>query len=140
MRTRCRFGSKRRLVATIEWLRLLPKPGPFPQETQTLDMAGAVYRGSRSSVRGIVPLREEAFADLRCRALRPRGLRRGRREAGYDGHVGPDRRRRETAGAAARPGAEEPRQERVAIHTQRCPVEAARRDRRGSAARARNAR
>ena len=29
--TFCRFGSKRRLVATIEWLRLCPNAGPFPQ-------------------------------------------------------------------------------------------------------------
>jgi hypothetical protein len=35
-RTRWRFGSKRRFVATIEWLRWLPKPGFFPQDTQTL--------------------------------------------------------------------------------------------------------
>jgi hypothetical protein len=27
-----RFGLKRRLVATIEWLRLCPKAGPFPHE------------------------------------------------------------------------------------------------------------
>ena len=31
MRTRCRLGSKRRLVATIEWLRLLPNDGPLAQ-------------------------------------------------------------------------------------------------------------
>src|SRR5690242_14637707 len=35
-RTRWRFGSKRRFVATIEWLRWLPKPGFFPQTAQTL--------------------------------------------------------------------------------------------------------
>ncbi len=29
MRTFCRFGLKRRRVATIEWLRLLPNAGPF---------------------------------------------------------------------------------------------------------------
>jgi len=29
--TFCRFGSKCRFVATIEWLRLLPNEGPFPQ-------------------------------------------------------------------------------------------------------------
>jgi len=29
----------RRLVATIEWLRLFPKPGFFPQTEQTLDTA-----------------------------------------------------------------------------------------------------
>ena len=41
-RTRWRFGSKRRFVATIEWLRLLPKPGFFPQIAQTLDIGGGV--------------------------------------------------------------------------------------------------
>jgi len=30
-RTFWRFGSKRRLVATIEWLREFPNAGPFPQ-------------------------------------------------------------------------------------------------------------
>lgn len=30
-RTFWRFGSKRRFVATIEWLRLWPNAGPFPQ-------------------------------------------------------------------------------------------------------------
>jgi hypothetical protein len=30
---------KRRFVATIEWLRLFPKPGFFPQTAQTLDTA-----------------------------------------------------------------------------------------------------
>ncbi len=39
IRTRCRFGSKRRLVATIEWLRLWPNAGPFAQTWQTLGMA-----------------------------------------------------------------------------------------------------
>ncbi len=37
-RIRCRFGLKRRFVATIERLRLLPKPGFFPQIAQTFDM------------------------------------------------------------------------------------------------------
>ena len=32
MRTFCRFGLKRRLVATIEWLRLFPNAGPFLHE------------------------------------------------------------------------------------------------------------
>jgi hypothetical protein len=32
IRTFWRFGLKRRLVATIEWLRLWPKAGPFPHE------------------------------------------------------------------------------------------------------------
>ena len=36
--TFCRFGSKRRLVATIEWLRLLPNAGPLPQLWHTLAM------------------------------------------------------------------------------------------------------
>ena len=42
-RTRWRFGSKRRFVATIEWLRLFPKDGFFPQTAQILDMT-PVYR------------------------------------------------------------------------------------------------
>jgi hypothetical protein len=33
---------KRRFVATIEWLRLLPNPGPFPQIAHTFDMAAGV--------------------------------------------------------------------------------------------------
>ncbi len=32
IRTFWRFGLKRRLVATIEWLRLWPNAGPFPHE------------------------------------------------------------------------------------------------------------
>jgi hypothetical protein len=43
--TRCRFGSKRLLVATIEWLRLWPNDGPFPQTWQTLGMAGEYSLG-----------------------------------------------------------------------------------------------
>jgi hypothetical protein len=42
MRTRWRFGSKRRFVATIEWLRLFPKEGPFPQTEQTFDIGDGV--------------------------------------------------------------------------------------------------
>jgi hypothetical protein len=38
MRTRWRFGLKRRLEATFEWLRLLPMTGFFPQQVHTLDM------------------------------------------------------------------------------------------------------
>ncbi len=33
-----RLGSKRRLVATIEWLRLWPKAGPLPQLWHTFAM------------------------------------------------------------------------------------------------------
>ena len=40
-RTRWRFGLKRRLVATIEWLRLLPNDGFFPQMAQIFDTAAA---------------------------------------------------------------------------------------------------
>ena len=39
IRTFCRFGLNRRLVATIEWLRLCPNAGPLRQEWQTLAMA-----------------------------------------------------------------------------------------------------
>ena len=41
-RTCWRFGLKRRFVATMEWLRLFPKPGFFPQTAQTLDIGGEV--------------------------------------------------------------------------------------------------
>jgi len=41
MRTRCRFGSNRRFVATIECERLFPKPGFFPQTEQTFDIGPA---------------------------------------------------------------------------------------------------
>ena len=38
-RTFWRFALKRRLLATIEWLRLWPNEGPFPQTKQTLGIA-----------------------------------------------------------------------------------------------------
>ena len=38
MRTRWRFGSQRRFVATIECERWLPKDGFFPQIAQIFDM------------------------------------------------------------------------------------------------------
>jgi hypothetical protein len=41
---RCKFGLKRRRVATIEWLRLFPKEGFFPQIAQTLDTAAQSSR------------------------------------------------------------------------------------------------
>jgi hypothetical protein len=41
-RTCCRFGLKRRFVATIEWLRWFPKPGFFPQMAQTFDIGAPV--------------------------------------------------------------------------------------------------
>src|SRR5512143_1237984 len=43
MRTFCRLGSKRRLVATIECDRLWPNDGPLAHEKQTLAMGAAVY-------------------------------------------------------------------------------------------------
>ena len=48
IRTFCRFGSKRRLVATIEWLRELPKAGPLPQLWHTF--AIAMEDGSRIEI------------------------------------------------------------------------------------------
>ena len=42
IRTFWRFGLKRRFVATIEWLRLFPNPGPLLQIEQTFDIAGGV--------------------------------------------------------------------------------------------------
>src|SRR5690349_24784488 len=47
MRMRCRFGSKRRFVATIEWLRLWPKLGLRPHSEQTLDIGDSCF-GPRS--------------------------------------------------------------------------------------------
>ena len=41
-RTRWRFGLNLRLVATIEWLRLFPNEGFFPQMAQTFDMRRAL--------------------------------------------------------------------------------------------------
>ena len=41
IRTFCRFGLKRRFVATIEWERLCPKAGPFPQLWHTRGMSDA---------------------------------------------------------------------------------------------------
>lgn len=43
MRSFCRFASKRRFVAIMEWLRLLPKDGPRPQEEQMRDMAAVCW-------------------------------------------------------------------------------------------------
>lgn len=45
MRTFCRFGSNRRLVATIEWLRLCPKLGPLPHESQIFDIRRRIIAG-----------------------------------------------------------------------------------------------
>ncbi len=39
IRTFCKFGLKRRRVATIEWLRLLPNAGPLLQLKHTLAIA-----------------------------------------------------------------------------------------------------
>ena len=36
---RCRFGLKRLFVATMEWLRLWPNEGFFPQIAQIFDTA-----------------------------------------------------------------------------------------------------
>ena len=45
IRTRWRFGSNRRFVATMEWLRLCPNDGFLPQIAQTLDIGGASVAG-----------------------------------------------------------------------------------------------
>jgi hypothetical protein len=51
-RTRWRFGSKRRFVATIEWLRLLPNPGFLLQIAQTLDTVARIAEDYGASARG----------------------------------------------------------------------------------------
>ena len=58
-RTFCRLGSKRRFVATIEWLRLCPKAGPFPQLMQTLAMERGVYRPTCSGSVQTMPATEQ---------------------------------------------------------------------------------
>src|SRR5947207_9023925 len=50
MRTFCRFGLKRRRVATMEWLRELPNAGPLPQEKQTFAMSEAILAGAARPV------------------------------------------------------------------------------------------
>src|SRR3954451_25423689 len=53
IRTFWRFGSKRRLVARIEWLRLCPKAGPRPQLWQTFDIRPrSVAEGARGRTSG----------------------------------------------------------------------------------------
>src|SRR3954470_20526000 len=55
IRTFWRFGSKRRLVARIEWLRLCPKAGPRPQLWQTFDIRpGSVAEGARRRPPGVI--------------------------------------------------------------------------------------
>jgi hypothetical protein len=49
-RTRCRFGSNRRFVATIEWERWLPNDGFFPQMEQIFDMAAGSVAKRRERV------------------------------------------------------------------------------------------
>src|SRR5712691_12155797 len=51
-RTCCRFGLNRRFVATIEWLRLWPNEGFFPQMAQIFDMGRGSVPGLRLSLRG----------------------------------------------------------------------------------------
>jgi len=46
IRTFCRFGSKRRLVATIEWLRDWPNAGPLPQLWHILAIGSWIVAGS----------------------------------------------------------------------------------------------
>jgi len=58
-RTFCRFGSNRRFVATMEWLRLLPNAGPFPQLMQTLAMEPGVYWPTRSGSVQPMPATEQ---------------------------------------------------------------------------------
>src|SRR5581483_10670656 len=49
MRTHWRFGSNRRFVATIEWLRLCPKDGFLPQIAQTFDIRRPSLAGAHGA-------------------------------------------------------------------------------------------
>src|SRR4051795_10149767 len=68
IRTFWRFGSKRRLVATIEWLRELPNAGPLPQLWQTLAMARASVATAR---RGYAPLHRDGCHSPQTRSSAP---------------------------------------------------------------------
>src|SRR6266436_8664076 len=68
-RTRWRFGLKRRFVATIEWLRLLPKPGFFPQIAQIFDIEISVAEGGLlAGGRGVVAQLREQIRHLERRS------------------------------------------------------------------------
>src|SRR5581483_1012037 len=77
MRTRCRLGSNRRLVATMEWLRLLPNAGPREQTWQTFGMAGE-YRGGEAALAPTVRqyLHRRPRAVAACRGVSRRGENR----------------------------------------------------------------
>ena len=62
-RTFCRFGLKRRFVATIEWLRLFPKPGFFPQSEQILDMRLGSVAKARTRASGYLAAAARRFAN-----------------------------------------------------------------------------
>src|SRR3954447_13577382 len=70
-RTRWRFGSKRRFVATIEWLRLCPKDGFFPQTAHILAIGLIVARAPRTCGARNVPLARSAQLAQWARCLRP---------------------------------------------------------------------
>src|SRR3954453_19794215 len=70
-RTFCRFGSKRRRVATIECERLFPNAGPFPQHSHALAMRGEVYRPTGSgSVPTMPPTEQRVALPPRWRVVR----------------------------------------------------------------------
>src|SRR3954468_24003093 len=94
IRTFCRFGSKRRLVATMEWLRDCPNPGFLPQLWHTL--AIGIEDGTRSGElalqHGHAGDRESGVAALVPLAAAGPGQRLLHRVAGDDaegaGHSG----------------------------------------------------
>jgi hypothetical protein len=65
IRTFCRFGLKRRLVATIEWLRVFPKAGHLPQLKQTLAMARWMVAGTYARASLISAISITAMAAFR---------------------------------------------------------------------------
>src|SRR3954449_7963684 len=71
-RTRWRLGSKRRFVATIEWLRWWPKLGFFPQIAQILDIPG---RDGSGSALGGLGRRPELLEDVGHLERRPHRVR-----------------------------------------------------------------
>src|ERR1700760_3301452 len=53
IRTFWRFGSKRRLVARMEWLGLCPNAGPRPQLWQTFDIRPGSVAGRPGRCRAV---------------------------------------------------------------------------------------
>src|SRR5579859_1122261 len=95
MRTRWRFGSNRRFVATIEWLRLCPNDGFLPQIAQILDIDSSLAGANGAGADLGEQVGHLERSPCRLGALADTGLRLrlvlDRQEAERDGDTGLDR-------------------------------------------------